>query len=603
MVQAKPPLVLDIFVGFPAYGGNGGVSSESPDVREWWAETYFKMRNDPRVGRIITKTIADTPITMVRNRFVRMAEEAGCHLLLMVDSDQNPNKWKEVPGQKPFWETAFDEIYDHWQKGPLLIGAPYSGPPGGGESVYVFYWENFGNRGDETPVKLEMYPRSLAAKMTGIQDCAAIATGMILIDMRCFELVRPKGRKRDDVLDDLIVGKITKSEAMLELHEGIFHYEWMDGYASEKASTEDVVTTRDISLAGAVKYGYNPVKCAWDCWIGHWKPWCVGKPEEYGVQHLSATFRNTVEKQSDSRDKVVVLDENEFFKNFGIDPNGNGNATVASLNPTPAPQPAPSPDELAAQHKTPDAHVNGLLELIDWQLKQGDYSKITYRYAEIGCWTGETTRRVSKYLEDCVKDGVIADFEITAVDTFEGCPNDHTSTLAEMIGPLEIKKMFFKNCSPFNAGRHASFRVLLRHEQSDVASLNPAIRGEGCEFGFDLIFIDADHSYDSTKSDIEHWSPLLRQYGIICGHDFFTKQFPGVDAAVMSVYGDHFSVVHYDEYGGIWARGNPYDHQYRLDHDIGLKFLSAKLSAISQRGGKSAAPSEPSQPIIATSTP
>lgn len=36
---------------------------------------------------------------------------------------------------------------------------------------------------------------------------------------------------------------------------------------------------------------------------------------------------------------------------------------------------------------------------------------------------------------------------------------------------------------------------------------------------FDLIFIDGDHSYESTKSDIEKWICKVRRGGILCGHD------------------------------------------------------------------------------------
>jgi len=40
---------------------------------------------------------------------------------------------------------------------------------------------------------------------------------------------------------------------------------------------------------------------------------------------------------------------------------------------------------------------------------------------------------------------------------------------------------------------------------------------EGC---FDLVFIDAGHSYEITKFNIIHYAPLLRDGGLLCGHDY-----------------------------------------------------------------------------------
>jgi predicted O-methyltransferase YrrM len=38
---------------------------------------------------------------------------------------------------------------------------------------------------------------------------------------------------------------------------------------------------------------------------------------------------------------------------------------------------------------------------------------------------------------------------------------------------------------------------------------------------FDMVYIDADHAYDSVKSDIKYWFPKVKQGGFIAGHDFW----------------------------------------------------------------------------------
>ena len=52
----------------------------------------------------------------------------------------------------------------------------------------------------------------------------------------------------------------------------------------------------------------------------------------------------------------------------------------------------------------------------------------------------------------------------------------------------------------------------------------------------DLVFIDADHSYKSTKKDIEMWSPKVRDGGILCGHDYENPDWVEVKKAVDEMY-------------------------------------------------------------------
>ena len=57
---------------------------------------------------------------------------------------------------------------------------------------------------------------------------------------------------------------------------------------------------------------------------------------------------------------------------------------------------------------------------------------------------------------------------------------------------------------------------------------------------FDLIFIDADHNYESVKADIAAWRGALKPGGIMCGHDYLGDSygsFPGVDRAVHEAFG------------------------------------------------------------------
>lgn len=52
------------------------------------------------------------------------------------------------------------------------------------------------------------------------------------------------------------------------------------------------------------------------------------------------------------------------------------------------------------------------------------------------------------------------------------------------------------------------------------------------ESSLDLVFIDAQHTYENVKEDIHEWAPKLKDEGIMGGHYSFDPAFPGVRKAV-----------------------------------------------------------------------
>lgn len=51
----------------------------------------------------------------------------------------------------------------------------------------------------------------------------------------------------------------------------------------------------------------------------------------------------------------------------------------------------------------------------------------------------------------------------------------------------------------------------------------------------DMVFIDADHSYEAVSRDIQAWLPIVNDGGIISGHDYGV--YPGVAKAVNEILG------------------------------------------------------------------
>jgi predicted O-methyltransferase YrrM len=53
----------------------------------------------------------------------------------------------------------------------------------------------------------------------------------------------------------------------------------------------------------------------------------------------------------------------------------------------------------------------------------------------------------------------------------------------------------------------------------------------------DFVYIDGNHSYESTFEDINLWLPKIKKGGVIAGHDYLASCFMGVVNAVNDIFG------------------------------------------------------------------
>lgn len=53
----------------------------------------------------------------------------------------------------------------------------------------------------------------------------------------------------------------------------------------------------------------------------------------------------------------------------------------------------------------------------------------------------------------------------------------------------------------------------------------------------DIVFLDADHSYEAVIADILAWMPRVKPGGLLCGHDYHHPHYPGVKRAVTEYSG------------------------------------------------------------------
>jgi hypothetical protein len=127
---------------------------------------------------------------------------------------------------------------------------------------------------------------------------------------------------------------------------------------------------------------------------------------------------------------------------------------------------------------------------------------------EVGSWKGRST----KVLLGACKG------KVYAVDHWKGSSGDLTSVMARK---EDVYSEFINNVGSFPN------LTILKGYSTDIAkSFN--------ENKIDMVFIDAEHTYESCKDDIEAWLPKCTKY--ICGHDY-SDNFPGVKQAVNEKFG------------------------------------------------------------------
>jgi hypothetical protein len=148
------------------------------------------------------------------------------------------------------------------------------------------------------------------------------------------------------------------------------------------------------------------------------------------------------------------------------------------------------------------------------------------RGAEIGVLTGKMSEALLRGNEK---------LRLNMIDSWEGDGAAYATDTKDYIAALnqQMQDSNFKD-----AVRAVEFT-------KDRTEIYP-MRSVDAAFAFqsnalDFVFIDADHSYEGCKADIEAWWPKVKPGGWLCGHDYENTDYPqfGVKRAV-----DEFVAAH-----------------------------------------------------------
>jgi cephalosporin hydroxylase len=79
-----------------------------------------------------------------------------------------------------------------------------------------------------------------------------------------------------------------------------------------------------------------------------------------------------------------------------------------------------------------------------------------------------------------------------------------------------------------NVSLHYPNMIKIKQTSADAAKMSS-------QFSFDFVYIDAGHTYEEVKADIESWLPRVKIGGYIGGHDYHN-----VDSGVIPAVADYF---------------------------------------------------------------
>lgn len=142
--------------------------------------------------------------------------------------------------------------------------------------------------------------------------------------------------------------------------------------------------------------------------------------------------------------------------------------------------------------------VIGFLEFVHTIL--ADAGMTTFRWVEVGSYFGESATMIL------------------------GFPNLTKLTCVEQ-SAVHVAILREKFAGDIEAGR---CEVIHAASLTVAAATPPG--------SIDIVYIDADHKYDSVKADIQAWLPAIRKGGYISGHDYCAP-WPGVMQAVDEAIG------------------------------------------------------------------
>lgn len=171
---------------------------------------------------------------------------------------------------------------------------------------------------------------------------------------------------------------------------------------------------------------------------------------------------------------------------------------------------APTEFELTKTDNAPDARCKAILSRIkDVENPIG---------VEVGTFAGDLSKRLLRR----------NDLKLYLVDSWKKHEKNSQYAANDFHGRLSLSQQESYYNQTIEVTRFAKDRVSIVRKDS-LEAVN-----DFEDQSLDFVFLDADHTYEAIKADIEAWYPKVKVGGYLCGHDYANHEFPawGVEKAV-----------------------------------------------------------------------
>jgi len=158
------------------------------------------------------------------------------------------------------------------------------------------------------------------------------------------------------------------------------------------------------------------------------------------------------------------------------------------------------------------SEVEQYLQTDNWFDYQWFYKQLVNKgykkFVEVGVWKGHSISFLANLLRN------VYGSQVFAVDLFE---NSYKYKEEDSSASKHLRKQIPLIYDIYNENlRRTNTRRLI----TDLKGASWAMSKHFADNTVDVVFIDADHAYESVKKDIISWLPKVRNGGVLSGHDY-----------------------------------------------------------------------------------